>query len=213
MPVPLHYRSHPITAWATVGTVTVLLLTGCHTTTPDPFASPACAQLPAAAVRAAAADLGTVPAGSPRTGLDGSENGTLAATMTGPVRTYRCWWPSATTSGATALQITVDRQGTRAVPGLLAQAMAQPGPLLVASLPGRGRAMTYAGAGEARWGCGAVFLAVSISHPRHPDDPARDAKTLTEALIPLVGCPGAATASPSAGGSGSTATSSASGTP
>ncbi len=175
-------------------------LTGCSSTPPDPFSAPACTQLPAAAIRAAVTDLATVGQGPERTGPHGSEYGSLPATNDNG-RSYDCAWPTTTPDKqhSSAFAVTVEALDPVTFAELTRSVMqdlpGQSGQLLTSATPGQGRAFVLDGSGQAVWLCprtpGAYTsqrLRVDVFRPSHPDHPADDAKTLAEAIIPLIGC-------------------------
>jgi hypothetical protein len=177
---------------------TLTVATGCGTDK-DPFAVPACAQVPVAAVRAAVTDLATVPDNSPRTGPDGAEYGHLPAS--GDLgRSYHCFWPASNSDRghSTAFTVVVQLVDPQTYSRLSSTLKARTqGYLLTADSPGQGRAWTESTYGTAEWLCppvagsyGSQRLTVSVNHPKHPHDPAIDAKALADAIVPLVGCTG-----------------------
>jgi hypothetical protein len=194
---------HPLTRLVTVTALAGLGLTGCADK--DPWINPACTQLPAAAIRSAITDLGTVPDGSPHTGVNGTENGQLPVTNLDKI--YWCKWPAADPDADHSAAFIVTVQAID--PSMYAQVKRSisqhNGPDLTSSIQGEGRAWKLDQEVSAEWLCphegyasASQRLTVYVNRPAHKQDPAADAKTLAEAIIPLVGCtPGKATPTPS----------------
>jgi hypothetical protein len=182
-----------LTCLVTATTLVGLVLAGCSVK--DPWANPACTQLPATAIRGAVTDLGAISEGSPRTGPDGAETGRLPATN--PSQIYWCKWPAANPDNDHAFAFTATVQATD--PDTYAQltqsVMAENGPILTSTVPGQGRAWARSGEIGAMWLCPrhdhdytSQRLTVYVYRPAHKQDPASDAKSLAEAIIPLTGC-------------------------
>jgi hypothetical protein len=210
MPQPLLRR----TAWLSAATVAAALsgvgLAGCGP--PDPFTAPACTQIPADAVRATVTDLGTVPEESPRTDPTGAEYGRLPATDPNGF-SYWCHWPATSPDKNHRSAFTVSvgvLQGTDLELTTKAVMNGSQGPLLTSTAPGQGRARTLPFSGDGKYGSADWIcphipgyyttqrLTVDVYRPKHPDHPEIDAKTLAEAIIPLIGCaPGDTTPAPS----------------
>jgi hypothetical protein len=194
MPRP---RSRPGIAVLMAAT-TLAVATGCGNDT-DPFAAPACAQIPATAIRAAVTDLGAVPGESPRMGPGGAEYGHLPASGD-QGRSYRCSWPVSNpkevddVAFSVVVELVDPQTYTQLTTTLPTRTGAHP---LTAHSPGQGWAWPENKHGGAEWLCpripgvyGTQRLRVSVTHPKHPQDLATDAKTLAEAIVPLVGCTG-----------------------
>jgi hypothetical protein len=197
----------PTFSTSVILTVTAVIgawLSAC--TAPDPFVNPACQQLPAGTVRATVTDLGAVSDGAPRTGSYGTETGNLPATN-GNGLSYSCRWPSSSpdrnTPNAFTATVTI-LAGSNLQMVTYSVMQAHQGPLLHSTAPGQGRAWTQYGLGFATWLCPrrprdytSHYLTITVNRPKHPNDPAADAKTLAEAIIPLIGCPPGNTATTS----------------
>jgi hypothetical protein len=192
MPRPRSHRAIAVLMPA----ITLAVATGCGNDT-DPFAVPACTQIPAAAIRAAATDLGTVPGESPRTGPGGAEYGHLPASGD-QGRSYDCFWPVSNpketndVAFAVVVELVEPQTYSHLTSTLPTRTGARP---LTAHSPGRGWAWPENGHGSAEWLCprfpgayGTQRLRVSVTHPKHPQDPTTDAKTLAEAIVPRIGC-------------------------
>jgi hypothetical protein len=181
-------------------------LEACTESAKDPFSPPSCQQLPSDAVQQTADRLAAAPDEAERTGLEGAESGVIPPTRA-TAFAYHCRWRS-TDPGAhvLALEVTVD-QGEAATIAIRTEGMKRhAGPALAAPVPGEGRAWTEKGVGVASWVCRVPpdpyattpYVEVRVFFPKHASDPALDAKTLAEAIIPLIGCtPGKATPTPS----------------
>jgi hypothetical protein len=192
---------HPLTRLVTVTALAGLGLTGCAGK--DPWINPACTQLPAAAIRSAITDLGTVPDGSPHTGVNGTEYGQLPVTNLDKI--YWCKWPAADPDAdhSAAFTVTVQAIDPHTYTQVKRSISQLAGPDLTSSTPGEGRAWKLGQEVSAQWLCPprdypSLRLTVDVYRPAHKQDPAADAKTLAEAIIPLIGCtPGDTTPAPS----------------
>jgi hypothetical protein len=182
-------------------------LGACTDSAKDPFSPPSCQQLPSNAVRQTANRLAAAPGEAERSGPVGSESGVLPPAKA-TAFAYHCRWPS-TDPGthALALEVTVDQDAPESIAIRTDGIKGHAGPALTAPVPGEGRAWNEKGIGVATWVCQVTadryatpYIEVRVSFPKHTSDPAADAKTLAEAIVPRIGCtsaPSSVTAQPS----------------
>lgn len=209
-------RSAPgVAAVSALAVAVSLSVVGCDGT-PDPFASPACKQIPSEAIRANVTDLGT-SAQTTAADHSGPEVGVLPATDYNGL-SYGCYWPAANPDDkhSVAFSVVVRAKAVNDLAIITESVMhGHQGPLLTSTAPGQGRAWVEGGTGVATWVCprrprdySSQYLTVGVSRPKHPKDAAGDAKALAEVVIPLIGCPTAGATTTATPGSGTPATTS-----